>query len=102
MTVYVVAQLRFLDRNRYDAYLARFADTFRNSGGRLLAADESVTPLEGAPPPDKVVIMGFDDEARARAFLESPAYQAISEDRRAGAETTGFIVHGLPAFTRQG
>lgn len=101
MTVYVVAQLRFIDRDRYNAYLARFAEVFGDSGGRLLAADEAVTPMEGAAPPDKLVIMSFDDEARARAFLDSPAYQAISEDRRAGAETIGFIVHGLPGATRR-
>lgn len=102
MTVYVVAQLKFIDRARYNAYLARFAETFAGSGGRLLAADEAVTPMEGAAAPDKVVIMSFDDEAQARAFLDSPAYQAISEDRRAGAQTTGFIVHGLPEFTPRG
>jgi uncharacterized protein (DUF1330 family) len=101
MTVYVVAQLKFKDRSRYNAYLARFAETFQGSGGRLLAADEAVTPMEG-PTPDKVVIMSFDDEAQARAFLDSPAYQAISEDRRAGADTTGFIVHGLAGLTPRG
>ena len=99
MTVYVIAQLKFTDRARYNAYLARFAEVFRDSGGRLLAADEAVTPMEGAAAPDKIVIMSFDDEAQARAFLDGPAYQAISEDRRAGAQTTGFIVHGLPDAT---
>lgn len=102
MTVYIVAQLKFTDRSRYNAYLARFADVFAESGGRLLAADQAVTPLEDAVAPDKVVIMSFDDEAQARAFLDGPAYQAISEDRRAGARTTGFIVHGLPGSTPRG
>ena len=102
MTVYVVAQLQFADRSRYDAYLARFAGTFAGSGGRLLAADESVTPLEDARVPDKVVIMSFDDETQAQSFLDSPAYEAISKDRRAGAVTTGFIVHGLPGVASRG
>lgn len=102
MTVYVVAQLQFTDRARYDAYAAKFGAVFAGSGGRLLAADTSVTPMEDALAPDKVVVMSFDDEATARAFLESPAYQAISEDRRAGAVTTGFIVHGLAGLTPRG
>ncbi len=99
MTVYVVAQLQFTNRDRYNAYLAGFAGAFAGSGGRLLAADEGVTPLEDAQVPDKVVIMSFDDETQARAFLDSSAYRTISEDRRAGAATTGFIVHGLPGVT---
>jgi uncharacterized protein (DUF1330 family) len=47
LTVYVVAQLRIHDRERYDAYAAGFMPVLIRYGGRLLAADEAPTVLEG-------------------------------------------------------
>lgn len=96
MSVYVVAQLRFTDEARYRRYQSRFAEVFAGSGGRLLAADESPTVLEGEWAKSKLVIMQFDGAEAARAFLGHPAYQAISEDRWAGAETTALLARGLP------
>lgn len=97
MTVYILAQLRFTDRSAYDRYQARFMDVFRRFNGRLLAADEQPETLEGAWERDKVVLMSFPDAASARAFADSPEYQAISVDRRAGAETLSLLIHGLGA-----
>src|SRR5262245_60602735 len=95
MSVYVVAQLRFTDEASYRRYQSRFAGVFANSGGRLLVADEAAIVLEGDWKMDKLVIMEFDTGEVARSFLDSSAYQAISEDRRAGAETVAVLVRGL-------
>lgn len=95
MTVYVIAQLKFTDEERYRRYQARFFDVFKNSGGKLLAADEKPVVLDGAWDGDKVVMMSFADEAQATRFLDSPAYREISQDRIAGADTVGLLVHGL-------
>lgn len=97
MTVYVIAQLKFIDEDRYRNYQARFFDVFKNSGGKLLAADEKPVVLDGEWTRDKVVVMSFPDEPRARAFLDSPGYREISKDRIAGADTIGLLVHGLPS-----
>jgi uncharacterized protein (DUF1330 family) len=95
MTVYVIAQLKFTDEARYRKYQARFFDVFKNSGGRLLAADEKPAVLEGEWQRDKVVVMSFPEEQQARAFLDSPGYQEISKDRIAGADTVALLVRGL-------
>ena len=47
MTVYVIVQLRMIDRAAYDRYQARFFDVFRKFNGRLLSADENPAVLEG-------------------------------------------------------
>src|SRR4051794_11584130 len=86
MTVYVIAQLRMTDRAAYDRYQARFFDVFKKFSGRLLSADESPELMEGAWDRDKLVLMSFPDEAAYRAFADSPEYQDISRDRKAGAE----------------
>ncbi|MBM7061689.1 DUF1330 domain-containing protein [Pseudomonas sp. UL073] len=95
MTAYVLAQLRFTDRAAYNRYQTGFMEVFRRFEGRLLAADERPAVLEGEWQRDKVVLMAFPDEAAARRFAESPEYQAISVDRRAGADTLSLLVHGL-------
>ena len=85
MSVYIIAQLKFTERERYDRYQSRFMSVFRNFNGKLLVADERPAVLEGDWPRDKVVIMEFPDAEAAREFHESPEYQAIAVDRKAGA-----------------
>ena len=95
MTVYAIAQLRFTDRAAYDRYQIRFMDVFRRYQGTLLAADESPQLVEGNWDRDKVVLMSFPDEAAFRLWSNSPEYQEISKDRRAGADTVVLLVEGL-------
>src|ERR1700758_4127916 len=95
MTVYAIAQLRFTDRAAYDRYQARFMGVFRRHPGTLLAADESPEVVEGRWDREKVVLMSFPDEAAFRGWAQSPEYQDISRDRRAGADTVVLLVKGL-------
>lgn len=95
MTVYAIAQLRFTDRAAYDRYQARFLDVFRRHPGTLLAADESPNVVEGRWDREKVVLMSFPDEAAFREFVQSPEYEDIAKDRRAGADTVVLLVRGL-------
>jgi uncharacterized protein (DUF1330 family) len=73
MTVYVVAQLEFTNRAAYYRYQARFMDVFRQFKGRLLAADEKPTVVEGIWEREKVVLMSCPDEAAAWTYGRSPA-----------------------------
>ena len=86
MSILIVAQLKFKDRERYNRYQARFADVFRKFSGRLVVADEHPTVLEGQDGPDKIVILEFPDEVAALEFHNSAEYQEISIDRKAGAD----------------
>ena len=95
MSVYVIAQLKFTQRERYDRYQSRFMGVFKNFNGKLLVADERPVVLEGDWPRDKVVMMEFPDNEAAREFLESPEYQAIAVDRKAGTDGVVLTVRGL-------
>lgn len=101
MSVYVVAQLTFVDEARYRAYQRAFAAAFAGSLGRLLCADEAPMLLEGDWFGDKVVIMQFPSEAAAFEFLQSPRYEAISVDRRAGARAVVLLVKSLDSMPRE-
>jgi uncharacterized protein (DUF1330 family) len=95
VTVYAIAQLRFTDRAAYDRYQARFLDVFIRYPGTLLAADESPQVLEGHSDCEKVVLMSFPDEASFRSWAESPEYEEISKDRRAGAGSVVMLIKGV-------
>jgi len=95
VTVYVIVQLKMIDRAAYDRYQARFFDVFRKFGGRLLSADEQPAVLEGTWDRDKVVLMSFPDEAAFRAWSDSSEYVEISKDRKAGAQAIVLLVKGF-------
>jgi uncharacterized protein (DUF1330 family) len=95
VTVYVVAQLKFTDRAAYDRYQAAFMPIFTRYTGTVLAADESPQVFEGSSDREKIVLLRFPDEASFRDWADSAEYQEISKDRRAGADTTIFVVKGL-------
>jgi uncharacterized protein (DUF1330 family) len=95
VTVYAIAQLKFTHRDAYNRYQAAFMEIFRRYSGTLLAADEAPRVIEGEWDRDKVVLMSFPDEAAFREWAESPDYQRISEDRRAGADTLVVLVQAM-------
>ena len=68
--------------------------------GRLLAADESPMVVEGTWDGDKVVLLWFPDEAAYREWAESPDYQEIVKDRKAGTSCRARFRHaGLSSLT---
>jgi uncharacterized protein (DUF1330 family) len=87
MTVYAIAQLKFVDRAAYDRYQIGYLGVFAQFNGTLLAADEHPHVTEGQTDAEKVVLMSFPDRATFTAWAESPEYRRISADRHAGAET---------------
>jgi uncharacterized protein (DUF1330 family) len=95
VTVYALAQISITDRETYNRYQARFMAVLKPFGGRLLAADESPTVLEGQWNHEKVVLIAFEDEASLQAWARSPAYEDIARDRKAGSNGVVLLVKGL-------
>lgn len=90
MSVYVVAQLSIHDRAAYDRYASRFLDVLGAFGGRLLAADESPTVLEGSWEHEKVVLLEFTDRDEFARWSSSQDYVTIARDRQ--LSTTGCVL----------
>ena len=97
MTVYVIVQLKMIDRAAYDRYQARFFDVFKRFNGRLLSADEEPKVLEGAWNRDKLVLMSFPDDTTFQAWASSPEYLDIAKDRKAGADAVVLLAKGFSA-----
>jgi uncharacterized protein (DUF1330 family) len=67
----------------------RFAETLTP-----LVVYGAVDTLEGATP-DGVLLLRFDDLEKAKAWYESPEYQAALPHRLQAADYRAFIVEGL-------
>jgi uncharacterized protein (DUF1330 family) len=95
LTVYVVAQIRIHDRDRYDSYAAAFMPVLIQYGGRLLAADEAPAVLEGRWAGEKLNIIAFPDEEAALRWMQSEEYRAIAADRLAASDGVVLLVRGF-------
>ena len=95
MTVYAIAQLTITDRAVYDRYQARFMGVMKQYKGRVLAADEKPQVVEGSWDKEKVVLLLFPDEPAFREWAESPEYQEIAKDRKAGSSSVVLLVKGI-------
>lgn len=95
MPAYLLAQVEIHDRDGFRQYTSEFAPTLEPFGGKVLAADDDATPVEGIWPAGRVVIIEFDTAETAQAWYESDAYQQISSIRRAHSDASMTIVTGL-------
>ena len=95
MSVYAIAQLKITDRAAYDRYQAKFMGVMKRFRGRVLAADERPQVIEGEWKRDKVVLLSFQDEQAFLEWADSPEYQEISKDRKAGSEAVVLLVQGI-------
>ncbi|MCJ1679790.1 DUF1330 domain-containing protein [Streptomyces sp. APSN-46.1] len=97
MTAYAIAHIRPDTMNedilRYIEEIQATMDPFE---GRFLVHGREVEVKEG-PWPGTVVMIGFPDIERARAWYDSPAYQAILPLRTDHITGEVILVEGVPA-----
>jgi uncharacterized protein (DUF1330 family) len=90
MAAYFIAQYVVHDPKLYREYQVAAAPTIRASGGETVAFDVAGETIEGRPPGSYTVIVRFASKEAAKAWYESPAYQAVVGKRLAATE--GFAV----------
>jgi uncharacterized protein (DUF1330 family) len=96
MPAYVLGHLRKLTINaQIIDYLQRIDATLEPFAGRFLAHGGETQVLEGNWR-GRVVIIEFPDLERAKAWYDSPAYQALIPLRTAHSEGESFLVAGVP------
>ncbi len=94
--VYYIAEI---DVKNLDAYTKEYApkaqELIKASGGRILAAGQKVTAIEGAPPKPRVVVQVWDSIEKIQAWRNSAEYK---ENRKIGdkyAKFRSFTVEGV-------
>ena len=92
---YAIAYLRDVDfGEEIIDYIQRIDETMAPYGGRFLVHGGELTPAEGTWDGD-LVIIEFPDSSSARAWYDSPGYQAILPLRTEHSHSIACIVEGV-------
>jgi uncharacterized protein (DUF1330 family) len=90
MAAYFIAQYVVNDPKLYREYQAGATPTIQAAGGELVSFDVAAETVEGTPPGPQTVILKFESAEAAKAWYNSPAYQAVVGKRLAA--TNGFAI----------
>lgn len=90
MAAYFVAQYVVNNPDLYREYQAGAGPTIQASGAELVAFDVAAETVEGTPPGPQTVIIKFESTEAAKAWYNSPEYQAVVGKRLEA--TSGFAV----------
>ncbi|MEP3225509.1 MAG: DUF1330 domain-containing protein [Parasphingorhabdus sp.] len=96
--VHVIANFTVEDAETYRIYEKGFFPILKKHGGHFVTFDDETETFEGAAPlQGRVVLLKFPNAEAARNWYNDPAYQALSEHRRAGT-TLKFLtmLHPIP------
>ena len=92
---YVIAEVEVHDAATFQKYGAKVPDTLKPYGGHYLVRGGKVEGVEGQAPKDRFVVLAFDSVDKARAWENSPEYEAIKPIRHSSATSRVFIVQGV-------
>lgn len=85
MTAYIVATVRVHDREKFGEYVKAVAGVAEEFGGEYVLRGKVAEVLEGdVDPAELVVVLRFADAESARAYVNSPKYQAGKAHRLNG------------------
>ena len=94
--IYVITEI---DVANVDAYVRDYAPKaqaiIRANGGRVLAAGQNVTSLEGEPPKRRVAVIAFDSMEKIQAWRNSTEFKDNRKTVEGQAKFRGFTVEGV-------
>ena len=90
---FVIAEPDVTDPATFQKYSAEVPKTLAPFGGHFIVRGGKIQAVEGVAP-KRVVVIAFDSVEQARAWYDSPGYQAILPMRLSSASTRLFIVEG--------
>jgi len=66
----------------------------QSAGGRFIVRTNAPIALDGAPP-NRFVVIAFDDFEKAKAWYSSPAIKEVNTTRLKVTQSRAFLVEGL-------
>jgi uncharacterized protein (DUF1330 family) len=95
MPAYLIVDADVTDPEQYEQYKAASPGAIAAGGGRFLVRGGELAVLEGDWSPTRVVVVEFENLEAAKAFYESPEYQAAIKLREGAARFNMIAVEGL-------
>jgi uncharacterized protein (DUF1330 family) len=93
---YVIAEVDVTDPAAFQKYAEKAPGTIAASNGHYIIRGGKSMSIEGEPP-KRFVVIAFDSVEKAKAWEDSPAYEAIKPIRHSSAKSRVFIIEGAPA-----
>jgi uncharacterized protein (DUF1330 family) len=95
--IYVVGEI---DVSNLDAYLKEYVPlaqaAIKAAGGRVLAAGQNITPIEGSPPKSRVTIAQWESIEQLNAYRKSAAFVDARKIGDKYAKFRAFAIEGTP------
>jgi uncharacterized protein (DUF1330 family) len=95
MSAYIVVNANITDAEKLVEYSKAAGPTLAGHTVRPLVVTNTAETVEGTPVGSRVVILEFPDRDAARAWYDSPAYQAIIGLRHSSTEGFLLLADGL-------
>jgi uncharacterized protein (DUF1330 family) len=90
MPAYVIADVQVTDPTAYEPYRPLAAASIARFGGRFVVRGGEALLLEGAPAPQRIVVIEFPDAETARRWYRSEEYQQAVKIRQSAS--TGRLI----------
>jgi uncharacterized protein (DUF1330 family) len=95
--LYSIAEI---DVSNLDAYLKEYVPlaqaAIKAGGGRVLAAGQNITPIEGTPPKSRVAISQWESIEQLNAYRKSAAFADARKIGDKYAKFRSFAIEGIP------
>jgi uncharacterized protein (DUF1330 family) len=95
MSAYAIFDADIHDQDMMAEYLKEVPATLKEHGAKLLAATSTIDTVEGGWESKRIVILEFADMDAARAWYDSPEYQAVLPLRLGAANDRVIFVDGV-------
>jgi uncharacterized protein (DUF1330 family) len=95
MKAYVLVNITIRDPERYKDYIKAATPTVAAHGGRYVARGGRAERLEGSVTVNRIGVLEFPSFAQAKAWHESPEYQAAVAIRQSCSSGELVLVEGL-------
>jgi uncharacterized protein (DUF1330 family) len=97
MPVYVIAQSRVKDMEKYHQWMTALLEVIEKFGGRCLVGGGRVIPLNDTViperrQPDQFILLEFQSEVDLRRYRASPEYRHLSKLRQEASDTRLFLL----------
>jgi len=95
--VFLVSEIEMKNADAYQKeYAPKAQASIRKHGGKILAAGQNITAIEGAPPKSRVAIQQWESVEQVKAWRESPEYKDARKIGDKYAVFRSYVVLGVP------
>ena len=95
--IYYIAEIDVKDVDAYTKeYAPKAQALIKKMGGKILAAGQKVTSIEGEPPKPRVAVQVWESMEKIKAWRGSDEYKEIRKIGDKYAKFRAFTIEGLP------